>query len=129
MSFRCPKATPVQAFELKDWELDFATHATIRPRKGSIVQGALWQLTVECEESLDRFEGFPVYYRKTLLKQDGQEFMVYIMNYPISYPPAPGYVETIRNGYEDWKLNQNYLQQALDQFSPDMLNYYNAGSF
>jgi gamma-glutamylcyclotransferase (GGCT)/AIG2-like uncharacterized protein YtfP len=127
MKFRCPSATPITAFELQDWELDFATHATIRPRKGSVVQGALWQLTVKCEESLDRFEGYPTYYRKTILKQDGHEFMVYLMNYPVSYPPAPGYVETINDGYEDWKLDKTYLQQALDQFPDYVLNYNNVG--
>lgn len=112
MSWRCPDARPVSAFYLRDWRLELHCHATIRPSPGESVAGALWLITPECEHSLDSFEGYPVYYNKQLLEQDGIEFMVYIMNEPLSGQPGSGYVDLLREGYRDWQLPQTWLNTA-----------------
>ena len=116
MAFRCPAAVPFSKFELHDWALDFNTHATIKPKKGSRVPGALWRITSDCEQSLDMFEGYPSYYDKTILEQDGLEFMVYVMNEP-DYRAAPsgGYISLIQQGYLDWNLDESRLFRAVDQ--------------
>ena len=63
MAWRCPKACPVGAFELRNWQLELYCHATIEPKQGSSVHGLMWELTEDCERSLDVFEGYPSYYK------------------------------------------------------------------
>ena len=52
MEIRCPNARPVGAFELRDWQLELYSHATIQPNPGQSVHGVLWDLTPECEQAL-----------------------------------------------------------------------------
>lgn len=114
MARRCPKARPFQSFYLRGWELGFSTHATIRPNPGKIVPGALWRITEDCEYSLDVFEGYPKYYTKRVLAQDGYEFMVYVMNDPEYGYSYDSYIDLIEIGYEDWQLNKEPLYEAVD---------------
>lgn len=113
MRWRCPRARPLRAVYLRDWQLAFSTHATIRPRTGAQVAGALWQITDQCEESLDRFEGYPTYYHKQYITIDGEEVMVYVMNSSGPQAPSAGYLATIAEGYDDWGLDQQWLWQAV----------------
>jgi hypothetical protein len=86
------------------------------------VEGALWKITEDCERSLDQFEGYPSYYSKRILAQDGREFMVYIMNPPLTGSPGVGYLDIIEQGYRDWNLDFDCLDLAVDQLS---INPYN----
>lgn len=122
MSLRCPRAAPYQSLVLRGWQLDFAHHATIRPHPGRTVQGALWRITEDCERSLDAFEGYPDYYTKRILEQDGREFMVYIMNPPLTGSPGAGYLHVIEQGYQDWNLDFECLDQAIDQLPHNPYN-------
>jgi gamma-glutamylcyclotransferase len=122
MAYRCPDATPYQKFTLRGWRLDFAHHATIVPHPGRSVEGALWKITEDCERSLDQFEGYPSYYSKRILAQDGREFMVYIMNPPLAGSPGVGYLDIIEQGYRDWNLDFDCLDRAVDQLN---INPYN----
>ena len=115
MAHRCPRARPFQSFYLRGWQLDFATHATIRPNPGRSVPGALWRITDDCEASLDAFEGYPLYYSKRILAQDGYEFMVYVMNRPQYGSTYWSYVDLIAQGYQDWNLDTGPLWQQVDQ--------------
>lgn len=117
MFYRCPRAKPYRSITLRGWKLAFANHATIIPHPGRSVEGMLWQLTDDCEMSLDTFEGFPTYYRKSILEQDGMEFMVYLMNPPYAGYPSSGYIDTIEAGYNDWGLNLECLDRALDELA------------
>jgi hypothetical protein len=48
------------------------------------------------------------------LQQDGDTFMAYNMNPPLTYSaPAPSYIELLQQGYADWSLNVEYLDEAL----------------
>jgi hypothetical protein len=122
MAFRCPNAVPYQKYTLRGWRLDFANHATIVPHPGRSVEGALWKITEDCELSLDMFEGYPGYYSKRILAQDGREFMVYVMNPPLTGTPGVGYLDIIEQGYQDWGLDFDCLDRAIDQLS---INPYN----
>lgn len=112
MAWRCPQARPLTAFYLRDWRLELHCHATIRPSAGDRVAGALWSITPDCEDSLDSFEGYPVYYQKQIVEQDGVQFMIYVMNEPLSGSPGQGYVDLLREGYQDWCLPEPWLDRA-----------------
>ena len=90
MAQRCPDAQVVGPVTLENYELLFrgnlrgAGVATIAPREGSTVHGLLWNITPECERSLDYYEGYPHLYGKepvTVHGHDGQEHtvMAYVM--------------------------------------------------
>jgi gamma-glutamylcyclotransferase (GGCT)/AIG2-like uncharacterized protein YtfP len=114
-AWRCPKARAVGAFELRNWQLELYCHATIEPKQGNSVHGVLWELTHECEQALDVFEGDPSYYPKRTWNQGGQWFFFYEMTDPKSGTPSEGYIRGIANGYDQWRLPQPKLTEALDR--------------
>jgi gamma-glutamylcyclotransferase (GGCT)/AIG2-like uncharacterized protein YtfP len=114
MRFRCPAARPVGAFSLNDYQLAFSGVATIQPKPGASVPGALWEITQECEDNLDVFEGFPFLYSKIYLSQDNQEFMAYVMNDDPPAAPSRSYFNTILEGYRDWNLPVSELKRARE---------------
>ena len=114
MAWRCPAARPVGAFTLKDWELEFYSHANILPKTGSKVHGVLWAITPACEQSLDAFEGFPDYYTKKSWVQDGQHIMFYEMEDFKRGQPTLGYISDIRSSYHYWRLPVEYLDQSIN---------------
>ena len=59
MELRCPNAKRVGTMRLDDWRLVFRRVADIEPCEGESVELGLWQITEECLEALDRYEGFP----------------------------------------------------------------------
>jgi hypothetical protein len=114
MRFRCPDARPVSTFLLHDWQLAFSGVATIQPRLGASVPGALWEITPECEDNLDVFEGFPFLYSKVYLAQSNMEFMAYVMNDDPPALPSRSYFNTILEGYRDWDLPASELHRARE---------------
>ena len=114
MQSRCPNSVKVNSFYLDDWQLTFSGVASIFPKPGSQVAGALWKITDQCEESLDQFEGHPWLYRKEIIHCDGLEFMAYIMNFVEPQLPSSGYLSTIEQGYNDWNLDLSYLDSAVE---------------
>ena len=114
MSYRCPTATPVGDLILQDWELEFFHHATIKKSPGESVPGVLWELTPEDEASLDAFEGFPSYYIKKTVTQNGKTFFFYVMNEGKSGNPAQHYVDDIAVGYHQWGLSTQALEKAIE---------------
>jgi hypothetical protein len=113
MQWRCPKAQASRAFILRDWELKFYSHATIEPKKGAQVAGVLWEITEDCELSLDAFEGYPSYYTKRTWIQNGVPFFFYEMTTPKSGKPSEVYVLNIEESYAFWQLPRNLLTQSL----------------
>ena len=113
MGFRCPQAQPRGVFLLRNWELQFYSHATVEQRRKSSVAGVLWAITPDCERSLDHFEGFPTYYTKRTWHQDGQWIMFYEMTDLKRGRPSPGYVDNIAESYRKWQLPLDRLQAAL----------------
>jgi gamma-glutamylcyclotransferase (GGCT)/AIG2-like uncharacterized protein YtfP len=114
MSWRCPASRPVGAFILKDWELEFYSHANIRESTGNSVHGVLWAITEDCERSLDAFEGFPDYYIKRSWVQDSRHIMFYEMTDFKRGQPSPGYISDIRSSYHHWHLPVECLDQIID---------------
>jgi gamma-glutamylcyclotransferase (GGCT)/AIG2-like uncharacterized protein YtfP len=113
MRWRCPAAVAVMPFYLKDYRLAFSGVATIQPALGQQVAGALWAITEECERALDVFEGFPTMYRKETIRVDGMEVMFYRMNSEDPWEPSDSYLAIITEGYRDFGLPLEDLEQAV----------------
>lgn len=113
MRWRCPDAVPLQAMYLNDYRLAFSGVATIQPRVGEFVPGALWNITEKCEAALDVFEGYPTLYRKETIHLEDMEIMVYVMNHDAPSEPSINYLITIAEGYQDWRLELDDLWSAV----------------
>ena len=115
MKGRCPLAEPVEKFTLRGWRLDFGHHATIVRDPDAVCDGALWKITEHCEDNLDAFEGYPTYYEKVYLEQDGLPFMAYEMvDIARDASPSQSYIDCLREGYDNWKLDHGLLDRALE---------------
>lgn len=121
MSYRCPRARPVGVLELQDFALRFRGVADIEKSKGDSVMLGMWQITKDCEQRLDIYEGAPSFYRKELLKipkghplDSHEQLMVYIMNDQTSVAPPPHhYLHGLANGYADFKIEKDLLMDAV----------------
>lgn len=115
MAFRCPAARPLYDVELMGWQLDFCQHATISKNPRGRLAAGVWEITRECELSLDRFEGFPTYYRKDTIMIANRPVMVYIMNNATPATPTAGYLKCLAQGYEDWGMDLDLLWRAYER--------------
>lgn len=123
MRERCPEARYLGSAMLKDQNLIFCgqpdhSFATIETMEGKEVPIGLWEISARDERALDRYEGYPHFYHKTVLPVtlDGEEVhaMVYIMD--LAMPaglPSVMYYDIVEKGYRDCGLNTAYLQAAL----------------
>lgn len=125
MAQRCPDAEIVGPVRLENYELRFrgSGFATVAPKKGSVVYGLVWKLTPNCEQSLDRYEGYPRHYIKeavTVQTADGSKIpvMAYIMAEPMCRQPAlpyPRYYRAIQQGFEANGLPVESLEEAWNR--------------
>lgn len=120
MARRCPDAAPVGKFFLPDARLVFRGVADCIAEPGSKCPGAVWQISDECEDALDRYEGIGSgFYRKEYLPIAGfrgeSKLMLYVMNSSGVMPPSVGYLDTIKQGYRDFGLPAAPLQAAVQQ--------------
>jgi hypothetical protein len=109
MAYRCQTAKVVGNAVLHDFQLLFrgyAAHAvaTIEKKKGGTVPVLVWDIQPADERALDRYEGWPNFYRKGVLSVsvNGKqvEAMAYIMNGGIPLgTPSRAYLDTILQGY------------------------------
>ena len=123
MDYRCPDATVIGPVTLENYELLFrrGAVATIAPCEGGKVHGLLWNITPECERSLDRYEGYPRFYDKrmvTVRDGEGRELsvMAYIMDERFREPmlPSTSYYNGILEGYQQNGLPVTALKEAWD---------------
>ena len=122
MKHRCPKAKVLGSAVLEGWRLMFRRKtrpvATIEREKGCSVPVVLWEITAECEKSLDRYEGFPYFYAKEdvtpTFKGKPVTAMAYIMT-PGYEPgkPQDDYYSTILEGYRDNGIDPAPLDEAV----------------
>jgi len=115
MLLRCPSAVPVKPIYLTGYRLLFSHHATIEHDVESSVPGVLWSLTEDCVRKLDTQEEYPTYYKKIFLRQGRDSFVAYQMNAPlnINHRPTAKYTKLLEEGYADWDLDPQYLDDAL----------------
>lgn len=113
---RCPGACPLITATIKDYKLMFSNVLHIEPAKGEEVIGALYSVTDLDTKQLDLYEGYPqMYNRKTIETVEGIECFFYYMNNPNEKPPSREYYYTVKQGFKDWNLDMEYLDEALEQ--------------
>ena len=119
MANRCPNSKVIGKEMLKGYELEFSGVATIVPKENAEVPVLIWEIDGRDEHSLDKYEGFPNYYRKELFEIDvngeKKECMAYLMNSGHISPPTSYYYNVIKQGYEAIGMDTCYLRAALER--------------
>ena len=119
MKRRCKDSIFLKKYELKGYKLNFRSQyraADIDRKKKSIVQGALFEISKSDEKKLDVYEDFPILYTKMYFKYYKKKVMTYIMNKKTKFRyPTEKYLNIVKQGYKDCKLNKKYLIKALNQ--------------
>ena len=126
MAQRCPDAKMIGMAAVKDWKLVFRGCATIEPAEGKVVPVLIWEISEKDERNLDRYEGWPRYYRKedmtvAMTDLDGRNpqevtAMVYLMNdgHPIQ-TPWRSYYDILADGYARFGFNNFLLERAFEE--------------
>ncbi len=117
----CLLAKPVGIAVLKGHRMIFRGHASFERHDTHNVHGALWRITDQCEEALDRHRVYPGLYVKkvvTITAVDGKdvEALMYHLNpdLPMQVPDRQ-YFDTIVAGYRDFKLPEEQLTNAWNE--------------
>ena len=88
--------------------------ADIEPKKNSIVPGGLFEISKSDEKKLDIYEDYPFLYKKYYFLYYGKKVMTYTMvnKTPFKFP-TERYLNVVKRGYKDCKLDKKYLLKAL----------------
>ncbi len=117
MKRRCKDSVFLKKFELKGYRLNFRSKyraADIEKKKNSIVIGGLFEISKSDEKKLDLYEDFPILYKKIYFKYYNKKVMTYIMNNKTQFRyPTEKYLNVIKQGYRDCKLDDKFLIKAL----------------
>jgi len=117
MKRRCKDSVFLKKYELKGYRLNFRSKyraADIEKSKNSLVPGALFEISKSDEKKLDVYEDFPILYKKYYFLYEGKKVMTYTMTKKTSFRfPTERYLNVIKHGYKDCKLNMKYLEKAL----------------
>ena len=128
MRMRCPGARIIGTSVVEGYRLLFkgsrtGSYLTIEPQEGASVPVAAWEVNVENEAALDRYEGFPHFYYKKEMelpikgirtgKVRRRKVFVYIMHEdrPLGLPSA-SYMATCMEGYRRFGFDGAFLEQA-----------------
>ena len=128
MKMRCPGATILGTTKLKNYELllkgsTTGSYITIEKKEGSTVPVVIWEVTESDEKSLDRYEGYPIFYYKKEMKLQYKGIrtgkrrtvnaFVYIMHEenPVGVPSIY-YMKTCIDGYDTFYFDKNILINA-----------------
>ena len=117
MKRRCKDSSFLKTINLRGFRLTFRNmYADIEHKKNSIVAGALFEISKSDEKKLDVYEDYPIIYKKYYFNYYGKKVMTYIMVNKTSFTfPAESYLNIVKRGYKDCKLDKKYLNHALKQ--------------
>ena len=117
MKRRCKDSLYLKKINLKDFKLTFRSKyraADIEPKKNSIVQGGLFEISKSDEKKLDAYEDYPILYKKFYFIYYGKKVMTYSMVKKSEFRfPTDRYLNIIKQGYKDCNLNIKYLKKGL----------------
>ena len=117
MKRRCKDSVFVKKYELKGYRLNFRSKyraADIEKSKNSIVPGALFEISKSDEKKLDVYEDYPILYKKLYFTYYNKTVMTYIMVNKTEFRyPTERYLNVVKRGYKDCKLDTKYLKIAL----------------
>ena len=117
MKRRCKDSVFLKKIDLKDFRLTFRSKyraADIEPSKNSFVPGGLFEISKSDEKKLDVYEDFPILYKKFYFYHYDKKVMTYTMvkKTPFRFP-TERYLNVVKRGYLDCKLDQKFLKKAL----------------
>ena len=119
MKRRCKDSRFIKKIILKNYMLAFRGKygvADIEKKKGNKVHGALYHISQTDNKRLDIYEEYPKEYTKMFFKLNKQKIMTYIMPKKTkNVNPTKRYLDIIKQGYKDCKLNLKSLNDALLQ--------------
>ena len=117
MKKRCKDSVYIKKINLNGFKLTFRSKyraADIQKKRSSLVQGGLFEISKSDEKKLDIYEEYPKLYKKYYFYHYGKRVMTYIMPNKTSFRyPTERYLNIIKKGYKDCKLDQKYLKKAL----------------
>ena len=120
MKRRCKDSVFLKKYELKGYKLNFRSKyraADIEKSKNSIVPGALFEISKSDEKKLDVYEDYPILYKKLYFSYYNKTVMTYIMVNKTEFRyPTERYLNVVKQGYRDCKLDYKFLIKALNQF-------------
>jgi gamma-glutamylcyclotransferase (GGCT)/AIG2-like uncharacterized protein YtfP len=118
MKKRCKDSIFLNKINLKNFRLTFRSKyraADIEPKKNSIVQGGLYEISKIDEKKLDIYEDFPKLYKKYYFYYYGKKVMTYTMQKKTLFRyPTERYLNIIKLGYKDCGLNKKYINKVLN---------------
>ena len=117
MKRRCKDSVFLKKIILKDFRLTFRSKyraADIEPKKNSLVPGGLFEISKSDEKKLDLYEDYPILYKKYYFTFSGRKVMTYTMvkKTPFRFP-TERYLNVVKRGYLDCKLDKKFLNRAL----------------
>ena len=119
MKRRCPNCRFIKKIILHNYKLTFRSKygaADIEKKMGKKVYGALYLISKIAEKKLDVYEEYPILYKKMFFKYGNKKVMTYIMLKKTKLvPPTTRYLNVIKQGYKDCKLNIKNLNDSLSQ--------------
>lgn len=129
MRIRCPSSRIIGTSEIPDYRLLYkgsqsGAYLTIEPSTGHSVPVAVWEVSAEDEQALDRYEGYPRFYYKAEMeipivgirsgKTRIRNAFVYIMHEDRPFGiPSRYYVDICRVGYSYFGFDRKKLAEAL----------------
>ena len=117
MKRRCKDSVFLKKYELKGNRLNFRSKyraADIEKSKNSFVPGALFEISKSDEKKLDVYEDYPILYKKLYFTYYNKTVMTYIMVNKTEFRyPTERYLNVVKRGYKDCKLDMKYLKIAL----------------
>jgi len=119
MKRRCPNCRFIKKIILHNYKLTFRSKygaADIEKKMGKKVYGALYLISKIAEKKLDVYEEYPILYKKMFFKYGNKKVMTYVMIKKTKLvPPTTRYLNIIKQGYKDCKLNIKNLNDSLSQ--------------
>ena len=117
MKRRCKDSVFLKKINLQDFKLTFRSKyraADIEPKKNSLVAGGLFEISKSDEKKLDVYEDYPILYKKYYFYYYGKKVMTYTMvnKTPFKFP-TERYLNIVKKGYKDCKLDIEVLKKAL----------------
>ena len=117
MKRRCKDSIFLKKINLKNFKLTFRSKyrvADIEYKKKSNVPGALFEISKSDEKKLDVYEDYPILYNKYYFTYYNKKVMTYTMIKKTSFRfPTERYLNIIKRGYRDCKLDKKHLNKAL----------------
>ncbi len=117
MKRRCKDSIFIKKINLKNFRLTFRSKyraADIERKKNSIVPGGLFEISKSDEKKLDVYEDYPTLYTKYYFYYYEKKVMTYIMVRKTAFKyPTERYLNIVKRGYKDCKLDERYLFKAL----------------